>query len=225
MRIQLLIFVVSLYLNNTLALKGLTQKSSLRLLQNGPPVADSPKDGTATKAPKEGSPKVVEPKKDVKGDAVSKDKKSKKCKKAKATPPPPPINGTEERQLQDEFMGEPMMDDAFCLQGDATEAECQAAMKGQLPKGHQRVKANVRVDISYKTDSSPNDLLNQVGQILKTETAADFIGCDDKNRLLAEDEIGGENSTSTEEVRVTGVDFQNLKTDGQGRDFLLDSNM
>jgi hypothetical protein len=217
MRIQLVLVLAILCVNNALALKGLKQNGSLRLLQNGPPVASTPEDSPPT-VPKEGTPKVVEPKKDPKGDAVSKDKKGKKCKKAKkTTPPPPPKSGTEVRQMQNEAVGGPMNEEEYCLQGDATEAECQAAMAGQLPKGHQRIKADVKVDISYNTDSTSNDVVTQVGQILKSKTAADFIGCDDKKRRLAEEATGADNSTSVQEVRVTGVDFKNLKTDSQGK--------
>ena len=98
MRIQFLLelLLAALYVNNVFALKGLKQNGSLRLLQNGPPIAGTPKESTPTDpkdgapkdgAPKEGTPKVAEPKMDPKGDVVSKDKKEKKCKKAKATPP------------------------------------------------------------------------------------------------------------------------------------------
>ena len=210
MYIQLLLVLVILCANNVLALKGLKRNSSLRLLQNGPPVAGGPDEGVPT--PKEGTPKVV-PKMDPKGDVLPKDKKGKKCKKAKSSTTPPPSNEPEVRQLQGE---EPMMEIEYCLQGDATEAECQAAMTGKLPTGHQRIKADVKVDINFASESSQNEVLNKVEQIFKSETAAEFIGCDDKNRRLAGEATGADNSTSTEEVRVTGVDFKTLKTDSQG---------
>lgn len=219
MHIQLLLVLVILYIHNAFALKGLKQNGSLRLLQNGPPVAGIPEESTPA-IPKEGTPKVVEPKKDPKGDVASKDKKGKRCKKVKIAPPPPQNNGEELRKLQPK-MDEPMMEEEYCLQGDATEGECQAAMAGRLPKGHQRIKADVNINISYNTTSSSNELLNQVGQILKSETAAEFIGCDDKNRLLTQEATGADNKTASEEVRVTGVDFKNLKTSSQGKYYCL----
>ena len=219
MHIHLLIVLVILYIHNAFALKGLKRNGSLRLLQNGPPVAGKPEESTPT-MPKEGTPKVVEPKKDPKGDVVSKDKKGKKCKKAKVAPPPPLINGEELRKLQP-MMDEPMMEEEYCLQGDATEGECQATRAGRLPKGHQRIKADVKIDISYNATSSSIERLNQVEQILKSETAAEFIGCDDKNRLLTEQATGADNKTASEEVRVTGVDFKNLKTSSQGKCYSL----
>lgn len=219
MRIQLLL-VLFLYASDVLALKGLKRSDSIRLLQGGPPVAGAPEEKSPTE-PKEVAPKVGEPTKDPKGDAVSskdkKEKKEKKCKKAKTASPPPPNNEPEERQLQNEAIGEPMMEVEYCLQGEPTEAECQAAMTGQLPEGHQRIQGELEIDISYNPSSSTNDLLNQVGEIFKTETAAEFIGCDDKTRRLLDGAIGSDNSTSSEEVRVTGVDFKNLKTIGQGK--------
>ena len=226
MSIQLLLVLSFLLANNASGLKGLKRNGSVRLLQEGPPVAGAPKESTPTE-PKVVEPKVAEPSKDPKagepkGDAVSKEKKVKKCKKAKMTPPLPPSNEPEVRQLQTDTEGEPMMmpqpamEEEFCLKGDATEAECQAAMTGKLPAGHQRIKADVEIDVSYKPMPSSNDLVKQVEQIFNSETAAEFIGCDSKNRRLAEEATGMDNSTSAEEVRVTGVGFKNLKTIGEG---------
>jgi hypothetical protein len=220
MRIQLLA-AFFLYVNNAFALKGLKRNGSLRLLQDGPPVAGAPKEGAPNEGP---ANKTLTPKMDPKTGTVGadgvmpKDPKAKKCKKAKATPSPKSVP-TERFIL--EGKATPVMEVEYCLHGDVTESECQAAKAGQVPKGHRSIKGDVEFDVRYKVDSKSKDVLNQVEQIFKSETAAEFIGCDNSRRRRADEATT--NSTArngdgraTEDLQVTGVDFTKLKTLGKG---------
>jgi hypothetical protein len=241
------------------ALKGSSaQRQQLRRLQPAAPLpkqgGTDPKatpgaDGVAPKevAPKEVAPKEVTPKdpkavdpKEPKADGLP--PKQKKCKKApkvdlsaESAPAVSPNDAPDASPMVDHTRDDDD-DEPYCLQGDVTAEECSAAKNGKLPKGHQSIQGNVKISVSYVQGSSATDVLSKVQDVIRSETAAEFIGCDEsaRRRQLVDDTVsvsGGSGSGSSSEetpaqdpvepleeqdLRVTGVDFQKVKIADQG---------
>jgi hypothetical protein len=209
------LFLLSLTILNVSALKGSNRRSHRRL-QGGLPVATTPKDPHMPPPPFAKDP-----------GPVSKDKKSKKCKTAKMAPPTstPLENGG--RYLDMEESGAPpqmepkppVEEEEYCLHGDVTVEQCLAARSGKLPKDHQKIQGDVSIDISYDALSKAKEVLNKLTEVLRSKTAADFIGCDSERRRRAVDAnmthddhpMGPPEMEDPEDLQVTGVDFTNPK--------------
>jgi hypothetical protein len=235
------------------ALKGSSaQRQQLRRLQ---PAAPLPKQGgTDSKAtpgadgvaPKEVAPKEVAPKEVAPKDPKAVDPKEpkvgglppkqKKCKKApkvdlsaESAPAVSPNDAPDASPMVDHTQD---ADEPYCLQGDVTAEECSAAKNGKLPKGHQSIQGNVKISVSYVQGSSATDVLSKVQDVIRSETAAEFIGCDESaRRQLVDDTVSGSSGSGSSEetpaqepvepleeqdLRVTGVDFQKVKIADQG---------
>lgn len=207
------LFLLSLTILNVVALKG-SKRRPLRRLQGDLPVAPTPKD------PKKAPPPLA---KEGPGSAP-KDKKAKKCKTAKMAPPTgaPLEKGGRYMVMKDKGTPPqmeppaPMEEEEYCLHGDVTEEQCQAAMTGKLPKDHQRIQGDVSIDISYGALSKSKEVLSDMAEILRSETAADFIGCDSVRRhrrrtddanMTHDDPMGPPGMGDQEDIQVTGVDF------------------
>lgn len=145
---------------------------------------------------------------------VPKDKHAKKCKTAKM--PPPKADGVRYLIVEEPPppMEPPMDEEEYCLHGDVTEEECQAARTGKLPKDHQKIQGDVSLDISYG-NLPASDVLEEMTGILRSQTAAAFIGCGDAMRRRVLDDANltthahpmGPPNDMDDDLQVTGVDF------------------
>jgi hypothetical protein len=210
------------------------------------PKAPPGADGVAPKevAPKEVAPKEVAPKDpkavdpktppEPKADGLA-PKKQKKCKKApkvdlsaESAPAVSPNDAPDASPIVAHEHNDDHDDEPYCLQGDATAEECSAAKGGKLPKGHPSIKGDVQLRISYVQGSSATDVLSKVEDVIRSETAAEFIGCDNGVGSARSPSSGGTGSEETtpaqepvepvpaEDLRVTGVDFQKVKIANEG---------
>lgn len=224
MRCSLLFSILLAGTVSVLGLKGSFPRRverRLRVLQ-GPPApkegevsAGEPKAGeTKAVEPKAGEPKAGETKAD--GPKDGERPKGKKCKKAPKVSPPT-------QTVADAPDSSPTADDdaPFCLQGEASAEECQAAKGGKLPKGHKSIHGNAEIRVSYLTGTKVEDVLNMVEEVIRSETAAEFLGCDSieetasrKYRRWQQEEEAAEEE---ENLRVTGVDFQKVEISDEGK--------
>jgi hypothetical protein len=236
MRLELFV-LLSLTVSNVLALKGLKTRSLRRLQDGGLPVAGAtPKTGGTVKDPQMPPGMVKDPnmpptKKEVgvgpDAKGMPKDPKGKKkCKKAKFPPAARPDKVQEARVLlagEEPPLPAPAMEE-YCLHGEVTSEECQAAKIGNFPQGHQSIHGDVTIDITHTTGSESQEVLSKFEQRLSSETAAEFIGCDRRRQYRRAAETGT-NSTDTnngmppvmeDNIQVTGVDFTNSKVLNNG---------
>lgn len=103
----------------------------------------------------------------------------------------------------------------YCLHGELSAQECAAIKNGDLPKDDAAVKGTLEMDIAFEDD--PNQVQRTLGEILRTETPAKFVGCEKRRiRLLLENTDNEEEASTETYLSVTGVDFDQVEISKQG---------
>jgi hypothetical protein len=226
-----LFLLISLFAT-TLALRGQSSNSVRRLAEVGPLGGEEDEEyvGTVKENHKSKSPKQSsKSKKQSKADKKCKKAKSSKSSKSEKTMEPASegaeIEDATERAPEgaevDETM-EPAPEETeveastdYCLHGELSAQECAAIKNGDLPKDDAAVKGTLEMDIAFEDD--PNQVQRTLGEILRTETPAKFVGCEKRRiRLLLENTDNEEEASTETYLSVTGVDFDQVEISKQG---------
>lgn len=207
--------------------------------------ASPPKDSGAGVVSKDKADKTNKADKNKKKDKKDKKdkKKEKKCKKAKKEP-------KRQRRLQADMapvqppdmapdslpgagpMTLPGAPDAaveempYCLHGEATARVCEDLKQGKPPKkGNKKVDGDLSLEITHDSDKSSEEVVEKVGNILRSETPIKFLGCTGRRRLFLggnkEDETSEEKEAEVEgeeeeeSLSVVGLDFGTLTSQGK----------